>query len=93
LNLNTKLRATDDSGSGFSKRSGFMVQLEPATGESFFWQFYHVDTACYQRFLDEFSQTLPDSLNIFQVDNRRFHRGKDLIVPENHFVVPTALLS
>ncbi len=52
--------------------------VEPATGESFFWQFSHVDTQCYQRFLDEFSHTYPESLNILQVDNGRFHKGKDL---------------
>lgn len=57
--------------------------VEPATGESFFLQFSHVDTACYQRFLDEFSQAYPDSLNILQVDNGRFHKGKKLVVPEN----------
>lgn len=57
--------------------------VEPATGESFFLQFSHVDTECYQRFLDEFSQVYPDSLNILQVDNGRFHTGKNLIVPEN----------
>lgn len=57
--------------------------VEPATGESFFLQFSHVDTECYQRFLDEFSQAYPDSLNILQVDNGRFHKGKDLVVPEN----------
>lgn len=57
--------------------------VEPATGESFFLQFSHVDTACYQRFLDEFSKAYPDSLNILQVDNGRFHQGKDLAVPEN----------
>jgi transposase len=57
--------------------------IEPATGESFFMQFSHVDTECYQRFLDEFSRAYPDSLNILQVDNGRFHKGKDLVVPEN----------
>jgi len=57
--------------------------VEPATGESFFLQFSHVDTDCYQRFLDEFSKTYPDSLNILQVDNGRFHKSKNLIVPEN----------
>ncbi len=57
--------------------------VEPATGESFFWQLNHVDTDCYQFFLDEFSKAYPDSLNILQVDNGRFHKGKDLIVPEN----------
>lgn len=57
--------------------------VEPLTGESFFWQFSHVDTACYQRFLNQFSATYPESLNILQVDNGRFHKGKCLIVPEN----------
>ncbi len=57
--------------------------VEPATGESFFNEFSHVDTDCYQRFLDEFSQAYPNSLNILQVDNGRFHKSKDLIVPEN----------
>ncbi|MBD1868857.1 IS630 family transposase [Cyanobacteria bacterium FACHB-471] len=57
--------------------------VEPATGEAFFLQFSHVDTMCYQRFLDEFSQAYPDSLNILQVDNGRFHSGQDLVVPEN----------
>nr|WP_290228440.1 IS630 family transposase [Trichocoleus desertorum] len=56
---------------------------EPATGASFFLQFSHVDTECYQRFLDEFSQAYPDSLNIVQVDNGRFHKGQGLVVPEN----------
>lgn len=61
--------------------------VEPATGESFFWQFSHVDTVCYQRFLDEFSKAYPDSLNILQVDNGQFHKGKDLVVPENVILV------
>lgn len=57
--------------------------VEPATGESFFWQFSHVDTRCYQQYLEEFSQAFPDSLNLLQVDNGRFHTSKDLVVPEN----------
>lgn len=57
--------------------------VEPATGESYFLQFSHVDTQCYQRFLNEFSHAYPDSLNILQVDNGRFHTSKDLVVPDN----------
>ena len=57
--------------------------VEPATGTSFFLQFSHVDTQCFQRFLNEFSQAYPDSLNILQVDNGRFHTSKYLVVPEN----------
>ena len=57
--------------------------VEPATGESFFLEFSHVDSDCYQRFLDEFSQAYPHSLNVLQVDNGRFHKSRDLIMPEN----------
>ena len=57
--------------------------VEPATGESFFLQFSHVDTECFQMFLEEFSKAYPDSLNIIQVDNGRFHASKKLVVPEN----------
>ena len=57
--------------------------VEAATGESFFLQFSHFDTDCYQRFWDEFSQAYADSLNILQVDNGRFHTSKKLNVPSN----------
>jgi transposase len=57
--------------------------VEPITGESFFLQFSHVDTECFQRFLDEFAKTYSDSLNVMQVDNGRFHTSKQLVVPEN----------
>jgi transposase len=57
--------------------------VEPATGDAFFLQFSHVDADCYQRFLDEFAQQFPDSLNILQVDNGRFHTSKDLQIPDN----------
>jgi len=57
--------------------------VEPLTGEHFICQFSHVDTDCYQQFLDEFSKAYPNSLNILQVDNGRFHKAKRLQVPEN----------
>lgn len=57
--------------------------IEPTTGEHFFWQFSHVDSNCYQRFLNEFSATCADTLNILQVDNGAFHKAKDLLIPSN----------
>lgn len=57
--------------------------VEPLTGESFFWQFSHVDTECFQQFLNEFAACNHDSLNILQVDNGLFHKAKKLQVPEN----------
>lgn len=57
--------------------------IEPRTGEQFFLQFSHVDSKCYQRFLNEFSAVYADTLNILQVDNGAFHKAKDLIIPSN----------
>ena len=40
--------------------------VEPLTGGSFFLIFSHLDSDCFQCFLDEFSQAYPDSLNVMQ---------------------------
>lgn len=61
--------------------------VEPRTGEHFLCQFSYVDTDCYQQFLDEFSKAYPNSLNLLQVDNGRFHKAKRLQVPENIILV------
>jgi transposase len=57
--------------------------VEPLTGDSFFWQFSHVDTECYQQFLNEFAACHRDTLNIIQADNGLFHKAKKLQIPEN----------
>lgn len=57
--------------------------VEPLTGESLFWQFSHVDSECYQQFLQNFSASYPNSLNILQVDNGSFHKAKCLELPDN----------
>jgi hypothetical protein len=57
--------------------------VEPATGEHFFFEFSHVDTECFQRFLDAFAQTFCESINILQLDRGRFHLAKALRVPDN----------
>ena len=57
--------------------------VEPATGESFFLHFSHVDSDCFQIFLNEFSRNHSESINILQLDNGRFHKGKNLVIPEN----------
>lgn len=57
--------------------------VEPLSGNKFFWQFSHVDTDCYQRFLDEFSACYAESLNILQVDNGAFHKAKHFRIPDH----------
>ncbi|CAN1213625.1 Tc1-like transposase DDE domain-containing protein [Tumidithrix helvetica PCC 7403] len=57
--------------------------VEPSTGEHVFLEFSHVDTECFQRFLDTFAQTYWQSINILQLDRGRFHTTQKLRIPEN----------
>jgi transposase len=57
--------------------------VEPATGESVFWHYSHVDTKCFQHFINDLAQKFPDSLNFLQLDNAKFHKSKSLKIPEN----------
>ena len=67
------------------KRENFYVfgVVEPKTGERFFWEFSHIDTICFQKFLEEFARSYPAEFHIIQVDNGAFHCSQKLKVPEN----------
>ena len=43
----------------------------------------HLDTECFQEFLNEFSKTYSQELHIIQLDNGSFHPTPKLKVPEN----------
>ena len=57
--------------------------VESLTGESFFLILSHLDSDCFQLFLDEFSQDYPHHLNVMQLDNSAFHKARKLKIPEN----------
>jgi hypothetical protein len=57
--------------------------VEPVSGESFFYEFSHLDSDCFQIFIDKFSVNYADSLNIIQMDNSRCHTTERLEIPEN----------
>ena len=57
--------------------------VEPATGESFFYEFSHLNTDCFQIFLDLVSAQFADSIILMQVDQAGCHRAKRLRVPSN----------
>jgi transposase len=57
--------------------------VEPKTGESFFRELSHLDTECFQEFINEFSQDYLEDLHIVQLDNGSFHTTGKLKVPEN----------
>ncbi|MGK7886120.1 MAG: transposase [Crocosphaera sp.] len=68
--------------------------IEPKTGNSFFYEFSHLDTPCFEKFLELFSQQYPDEVHIIQLDNGRGHLGLDLSIPNNVillFQLPTHL--
>lgn len=60
--------------------------VEPTTGAHFFYEFSHLDTACFQRFVDLFAGAFPDSLNLLHLDQASCHTAKELVWPEN--VIP-----
>lgn len=61
--------------------------VEPATGESFFYEFSHLNTDCFQIFLDLVSEKFADSIIIMQVDQAGCHRAKRLRLPHNIILI------
>ncbi|MDV2994419.1 MAG: IS630 family transposase ISMae27 [Chroococcidiopsis sp. SAG 2025] len=57
--------------------------VEPQSGENFFREISHLDTQCFQEFLNDFRRAYPEDLDIIQLDNGSFHPTSKLKVPEN----------
>jgi hypothetical protein len=57
--------------------------VEPATGEHFFYEFTHLNSDCFQVFLDLVSQQFHDSILIMQLDQAGAHKAKRLKLPAN----------
>jgi hypothetical protein len=57
--------------------------VEPLTGDSFFYEFSHLDSSCYQHFLELVSCHWSDRIVVMQMDQGKFHSARDLDWPEN----------
>lgn len=57
--------------------------VEPKTGESFFWEFSHLDSVCFEHYLHLFSETYAECMNVVQVDQSGAHTALSLTVPDN----------
>ncbi|SRR5579883_2201835 len=57
--------------------------IEPQTGEYFFWEFSHLNTDCFQVFLNLIAEKYREDFLIIQLDNGAFHKAKRLQVPDN----------
>lgn len=55
--------------------------VEPST-ESFFWEFTHLNSICFEIFLELFSAH-PNELHLIQLDNGGLHRALSLNIAEN----------
>jgi len=50
--------------------------------EQLFPEISHLDTECFQEFLNDFSGAYPEDLHIIQLDNGSFHTTPKLKVPK-----------
>ncbi|WP_264299924.1 hypothetical protein [Nostoc sp. MG11] len=67
------------------KRENFYLYglVEPLTGEFFIWELSHLNTACFNIFLENFSANYAQDIHIIQLDNGAFHFSQHLQLPEN----------
>jgi transposase len=61
--------------------------IAPQTGESFWLEFSHKDSLCFQIFLEQLAGEYPDNLNVIQLDNGRFHHSSTLKIPDNILLI------
>lgn len=61
--------------------------IAPQTGESVWLEFSHLDSMCFQIFLDKLAAEYPEHLNVIQLDNGRFHLSSNLKMPENVLLI------
>jgi transposase len=57
--------------------------VEPTTGENYFLELPHLNTANFQIFLNEFADYYQETLNIVLMDNGSCHKAKSLAIPNN----------
>jgi transposase len=57
--------------------------VEPLTGEQFFYEFSHLDSLCFQRFITLFAQQHPQEFHIWHLDRASAHVAKRLQLPKN----------
>ena len=57
--------------------------VEPLSGEHFMLEFSHLDSLCFEGFLQAFAQMYPHQLHLIQLDNAKAHNAQTLTVPEN----------
>src|SRR5918999_6458555 len=55
--------------------------VEPMTGESFFLEFTHSDSTCFEVYLEQLAQHYPHQLHGIQLEQGSLHTAKTLQLP------------
>ena len=63
------------------------MAFSPQTEESFWLEFSHLDSMCFQIFLDKRREKYPAYLNVIQLDNGKFHHSSSLRIPDNILLI------
>ena len=61
--------------------------VEPATGESHFWELPSLDAECFSFYLSKLASAYADTLNVVVLDNAPAHVAASVVVPENVVLV------
>lgn len=51
-------------------------------GREFFYEFSHLDSICFEKYLELFSEQFKDDFHVIQLDNGTFHQSLNLSIPE-----------
>ncbi|MDJ0717095.1 MAG: IS630 family transposase [Prochloraceae cyanobacterium] len=57
--------------------------IEPVRGQSFFYEFSHLNGDCFEIYLEKFAEEYPENIHIIQLDNAPFHTAQELEIPDN----------
>jgi transposase len=57
--------------------------VAPATGDSFFFEYSHLDGDCFEHFLQQMAQQFPEFLNVIQLDGAGAHIKASIEIPDN----------
>jgi transposase len=55
----------------------------PFTGDRFELELPYCNSICFQLYLNQFALYKPEELKIVLLDNGKFHKAKELIIPDN----------
>ena len=58
-------------------KATYLYGVVPKTGEHFFYEFTHLNSQCFQIFLELVAEKFADSILIIQLDNGGFHKQKN----------------